>query len=197
MFLFFISQVAFSDEKQFLIWGDKPIRVWRRKGNRFDANYTRKTMQSKRGIMVWLALKADGTSRLIRLTRTLDSAAYQQDILTPALSFIKGTRTTRGRVYFQQDNAPPHFSRSTTRFLAEKGVCMLADWPPDLNVAENAWAAILRELVGKSFPTEDVLWAAIQVAWQKVPASFVRKLWDSIPRRLEGVRRARGAATRC
>ena len=76
---------------------------------------------------------------------------------------------------------------------------MLADWPsnsPDLNVVESAWAAILRELVGKSFPNEDALWAAIQVAWQKVPASFVRKLWDFIPRRLEGVRRARGAATR-
>ena len=42
-------------------------------------------MQSKLGIMVWLALKKDGSSMLLRVPGTLDSVAYQQHILTRAL----------------------------------------------------------------------------------------------------------------
>ena len=120
-YLTFRPQVCFSDEKRFLIWGDKPVTVWRRKGQRLDANNTRKLVQSKRGMMVWLALKKDGSSLLLRVPGALDSAGCQQHILTPALPFVKGTRATRGRVYFQQDNAPPHVSRSTQGFLAQKG----------------------------------------------------------------------------
>ena len=175
------------------------MTVWRRKGKRLDANNTRKLVQSKRGIMVWLALKKDGSSLLLRVPGTLDSAGYQQHILTPALPFVKGTRATRGRVYFQQDNAPPHVSRSTQGFLAQKGVCLLRDWPPnspDLNVVENAWAMIARQLVGKTFGTEDELWEGIKAAWDTVPVAFVDNLWKSIPRRLEAVRRAQGNNTK-
>lgn len=80
---------------------------------------------------------------LLRVRGTLDSAAHQQQILIPALSFAKGTRTTRGQVFIQQENASPHVSHSTQHFLAQKHVQLLPDWPPnspDLNIVENVWA---------------------------------------------------------
>lgn len=163
------------------------------------ANFTRGSAPSKRGIMVWLALRSDGQSKLIRCPPTVDSVSYQTSILTPSLSFIKGGRASNSHVWFQQDNASPHVSRSTTAWMAQKGVRVLPNWPPnspDLNVVEHAWAWIARKLVGKTFPTDDALWDGVQDAWAEVPASFVAKLWESIPRRLEAVRKAKGNATR-
>ena len=144
--------------------------------------------------MCWMALKKDGSSLLIRCPNSLDSAEYQATVLTPALSFIRGPG-----LLFQQDNAPPHVSRSTIRWFAAKKVRLLQDWPacsPDLNVVEHAWAWITSQLIGQTFPNADALWAAVQAAWAAVPPAFVHKLWDSIPRRIEAVRRAQGGATR-
>jgi transposase len=75
----------------------------------------------------------------------------------------------------------------------------LNDWPPnspDLNIVENAWSWIARKLVGKVFRDEDDLWEGIKEAWEGVPQSFIRSLWDSIPRKLEAVRRSKGQYTR-
>jgi hypothetical protein len=93
-------QVAFSDEKRFLIWGDRPVRVWRREGERLHANYTRKLVRSRKGIMGWMAIKRNGQHKLLRCPETLNSGTYQRDILTPALSYLKGARATNGRVFF-------------------------------------------------------------------------------------------------
>ena len=185
------AQVIFSDEKRFLVYGDRPLRVWRRQGQRLQANFLRQRTQSRVGIMCWLALKSDGSSRLIRCPDKVDSLSYQRDILTPSLPFIRGS-------WFQQDNAPPHVSRSTLAWLARKRVKVLPGWPacsPDLNLVEHAWAAIARNLVNQRFTSADALWHGIQGAWAAVQRPFVRSLWRSMPRRLQAVRKARGGAT--
>ena len=157
--------MIFSDEKRFLVFGDKPLRCWRRQGQRLQGNFIRSRAQSKVGIMCWLALKQDGTSVLLRCPPTVDSSSYQTAILTPSLPFLRGC-------WFQQDNAPAHVSAST-----------------------RAWAWLARQLVGKTFSNADALWAGVQAAWATVPPSFVRSLYSSIPRRLAAVRKARGGAT--
>ena len=101
-----VLQVIFSDEKRFLVFGDKPLRCWRRQGQRLQGNFIRSQSQNKVGIMCWLALKKDGTSRLIRWPATVDSASYQTAMLALSLPFMRGS-------WFQQDNAPPHVSAST------------------------------------------------------------------------------------
>ena len=142
--------------------------------------------------MCWLGLKPNGASLLLRVPGTLDSVGYQTNVLTPALGFIRGT-------IFQQDNATPHVSRATGAWLRRHRVRLLADWPPcspDLNIVENAWSHLARQLIGKTYTTEDALWDAIRSAWASVPPSFVRSLYASVPKRLEAVSRARGGATR-
>lgn len=185
-------QVIFTDEKRFLIYGDSPVRVWRREGQRLQANFTKKMVQNKKGIMCWLGLKADGTSLLLRVSGTLDSEGYQANVLTPAMPFI------RGSFILQQDNATPHVSRSTVAWLARRRVPLLPDWPPcspDLNVVENAWAYLAKQLIGQTFTSEDALWNAVSAAWAQVPHAFVRKLYASIPRRLQAVKKAKGGST--
>jgi hypothetical protein len=171
------SQVIFSDEKRFLVFGDKPLRCWRRQGQRLQGNFIRSRTQSKVGIMCWLALKQDGTSVLLRCPPTVGSSSYKTAILTPSLPFLRGC-------WFQQDNAPAHVSASTRAWLAHNRVKVLPGWPacsPDLNIVENAWAWLARQLVGKTFSNADALWAGVQAAWATVPPLFVRSLYSSIP----------------
>jgi hypothetical protein len=84
------SRVVFSDEK---IWRIRPggkVRVWRRKGKRFDARYTTKTTQQSVGVMVWCAINSKGEICLRRCPELVNAAAYQS-ILGTALNFIKGS----------------------------------------------------------------------------------------------------------
>jgi hypothetical protein len=64
------------------------VRVWRRKGKRFDGRYTVPTVAKAEGVMVWAAINSDGEVVIRRCPTTVDSAGYQE-ILKSALSFIR------------------------------------------------------------------------------------------------------------
>lgn len=193
-------QVRFSDEKRFLLWNDGPVRVWRKKSQKYEQGFVWGTVKNRTGIMVWLCIAADGTSRLLRCDDRQDSVSYQTRILTPALSFIKAGRATdRHSVVFQQDGASSHTSVSTVRFLADKNVNVLPNWPPnspDLNLVEHCWAYISKQLLGKAYPTSDALWAAINDAWDRRPPELIPALYGSMVRRLTAVQVAKGGPTK-
>lgn len=185
-------QVIFSDEKRFAVWNDGPVRVWRKREDRYRQGYTRGIVKHSSSVMMWLAIDSRGGSRLVRCSHRQDSTAYQSDVLQPNLNFIRAG-------VFQQDGASSHTSASTRAFLVSKGVSVLADWPalsPDLNPVEHCWAYLARELLGQSFRSEDELEAAIRAAWARKPPSMIPKLFASMVRRLTAVVVARGGATR-
>ena len=108
---------------------------------------------------------------------------------------------------FVQDNAPIHNSYHTKEWLEVRGIWTL-EWPPyspDLNPIEHLWWA-LKKLVHKLHPELitmgnsesdwDALKAAIVEAWQKIPNSLIKRLVESMPRRLEAVRKAKGWQTK-
>jgi transposase len=108
---------------------------------------------------------------------------------------------------FVQDNAPIHNSNYTKDWLESHGIWTL-EWPPyspDLNPIEHMWWALKKmvyklhpELVtmGNSESDWDALNDALQEAWLKIPNSLIRKLVESMPRRLEAVRKAKGWQTK-
>jgi len=59
------------------------------------------------------------------------------------------------------DGAPCHRSLSTQLYLEKKKICYICDWPPqspDLNIIENIWS-ILKKNVAKRFTgTIEKLW---------------------------------------
>ena len=65
-----------------------------------------------------------------------------------------------------------------------------------LNPIEHLWPFVLRGLEGQVFSGRDQLWSALQEGFAEVPASFVKSLYDSLPRRMEAVIVARGGPTR-
>lgn len=194
------TQVRFSDEKRFLVWNDGPVMVWRKKNQRLVQGYVRGTTKNRKGVMVWMCIASDGRSRLYRCTDRQDSASYQENILTPALNFIRRRGPpARNNIVFQQDGASCHTSRSTMAFLAARRVKVLAPWPPyspDLNPVEHCWAYIARQLIGQCFPTADAIFAAVEKAWADRPEGLIPSLYGSMVRRMTAVSVARGGATR-
>ena len=159
-----------------------------------------KTVKNRRGLMAWLVIAADGTSRFIRCPDRMDSLGYQTQILTPSLGFIKAApRTTGTSVYFQQDRASCHTSRSTTAYLWHKNVNVLPNWPaisPDINIVEHCWAWLARQMIGKSFSSIDDLWADLKSAWKNDPPTLIPNLYGSIICRLTAVQVAKGGNTK-
>lgn len=195
------SQVKFSDEKRFALFNDGPVRVWRRREDRYRQGFRRQAVKYSVSVMMWLCIDSRGRSRLCRCAHRQDSAAYQE-ILSSNLDFLRhrgGAQRAAQPIVFQQDGAPSHTSRSTQAFLAAHRVQVLPDWPansPDLNLVENCWAWIARQLVGQSFGSEDALEKAIRDAWESRPATLIPNLYNSMVRRLTAVLAARGDATR-
>ena len=76
---------------------------------------------------------------------------------------------------------------------------MVSDWPsqpPDLNVIENLWA-ILKNRVFKRNPKNiDTLWTIINEEFFNIDNETIKKLYDSIPNRMNSVIKNRGYPTK-
>ena len=94
-----------------------------------------------------------------------------------------------------------HKARSTIKFLKKKGICQFNGgvWPPnspDMNPVEHVWPMVGRMLSGMVFPDREALWVALQDAFNRITPAAIGKLYASMPRRIEALRKARGRHTR-
>ena len=190
------KSVLFTDESKVSIGNDGALYVWRRKGEEFLPECCDRTVQHAASVMVLGSMCWHGLGSLVKLEGRLDSTAYQQvleeHMLTDAAALIGDN------FVFQQDNAPIHTSRSTRQWLRQHDVTLL-DWPPkspDANPIENLSHELKTAANRREPRTAAELWNALQEAWQQIPAACVRNLAESVPRRLDAIRRARGENTR-
>ena len=88
---------------------------------------------------------------------------------------------------------------STRESLRANDVNVL-EWPsrsPYATPIEHLWLW-LKVRVNRLHPrTTADLWAAVQTAWASIPVDLVQTLVDSLPRRVEAIRRAKGGWTKC
>ncbi len=96
---------------------------------------------------------------------------------------------------WQHDNAAVHTCNKAEKALKERAAVVLP-WPPtspDLNPIENLWAYVSRKVYKSQFKSKQELFDAIQREWAAVPSELLASLYDSMPGRLEQVRKACGA----
>jgi hypothetical protein len=94
-----------------------------------------------------------------------------------------------------QDGATCHTAAGTMTWLTANNVDVLPWWPansPDLNPIENVWAWMERKLRKRVCRTDDELWGAVKAAWDEVPMTLVKSLYESVPGRLKKVRKNQG-----
>ena len=193
------KEVVFSDEKRFGLRTDAPPRVWRQQGQRHAPENTTQTEKFAGGtVMVWAAIRSDGRLWVYRCTDRMDRWEYQ-NVLEKAMDggLMHWPTGTKVR-YFQHDGARPHQSAYTRAFFRFNDTDLL-DWPPqspDLNPMEHVWPMISREIGKHRFPSKDALWEAIQQACQRLSGSdSIRKLYESMDRRLQQVAKRHGGST--
>ena len=145
--------------------------------------------------MVWACISYEGPRKLIIVDGNMDKFKYVR-ILSENLTELIKEFTKKDDLMFQQDNAPAHKAKFTMRFFKENKINLL-EWPaqsPDLNIIENLWAYMKFELRKFKIKTKNELIKTVTDIWQKIPLSYIRGLYDSIPRRVESVLRSKGAA---
>lgn len=158
--------------------------------------------------MVWAAITITEKTSLVIMTRDPDAVRNGYT----AWSYIWALEEGLLPIYkpgdaFQQDNARIHTAKSTQEWLENHGIWVI-EWPPhspDLNPIEHVWKALKKTLY-EIFPNTDSLRnneadttelaEQLQVAWRAIDQDLVRKLVESIPRRLRACRRANGWYTK-
>lgn len=143
-------------------------------------------------IMVWGGLSWFGVTALKICQRTVNSETYQ-GILHECL-FESANQYYPNGYILQQDNATPHTSKSTRKFLEDNKITVMS-WPansPDLNPIENLWS-VIKTRVEKIDPENvSCLKSAINEVWNEISRETRESLIGSMEKRLQECIRLNG-----
>ena len=189
--------ILWSDESKFEIRHHASRKVWRKDGQRYNPKNTVKTVKHDKSVMIWGCFSYSGVGRLYRIRGTMNKEMYHsilQREMIPSAALL----FPHSPWIFQQDNDPKHTARLNQTYLANIGVTVL-DWPaqsPDLNPIENLWNELDRRLKDRDCNSEDDLFDTLKDGWDSIPADYMEKLIDSMPRRCAAVIAANGNGTK-
>ena len=151
--------------------------------------------------MVWGIISYNGIGPLVRIDkieegeRTLNGERY----LTILKRYLlrNYSNLANQKLIFQQDNAPPHRYHEVQTWLREKEIVMM-NWPPqspDMSLIENVWNELKFRLRGKAYSNKEKLWKDLQREWKLISKEYIRGLYDSLPRRLQALKKSKGNHT--
>ncbi|KMQ81612.1 transposable element tcb1 transposase, partial [Lasius niger] len=88
---------------------------------------------------------------------------------------------------FQQNNDPKHKAKKITAFFKSNKVKLLECPPqsPYLNPIGNLWAYLDRNVDKTNVTDKTSYYAVLQKAWEEIDPEYLKKLVESMPRRLE------------
>ena len=148
--------------------------------------------------MIWCGISFHNKTEIAFLEGRQDSTKYQetlQEFLLPYMRELDDV-VTNGDVFFQQDNASIHRSRSTMAWL-EAMTWKTMPWPaksPDLNPIENVWGVLARKVYanGRQFDNKVQLKAQIIESWKEISQDYLSNLVEGQPTRMAQVILRRG-----
>lgn len=180
--------VLFSDEKTFELFAASHNQfIWAAAPEDVPAL---PTVKHPPKLHVWGGISFHGKTELYIFTGNMDAEFYEgilkERLLPDAARMFGGRHWT-----FQQDGDPKHTSHRVQRWL-EQHVRFISkrDWPPnspDLNPIENLWAYLQQRVYAREPRTLSQLQRIIEEEWEAIPLERVRRLVNSMPRRLVAV----------
>lgn len=196
------SRVVFTDESKFNLHGnDSNKRVWKKPKSPLLPHHIRTVIKFGGGsVMVWGAITRNGVGKLHLIEGKMDSKVYTEILCSSFFSSLSDNNLNLEDSILMHDNDPKHKSLFTKLWLGRNNVGVL-EWPscsPDLKIIENVWDHLerrIRKYHGKPGNNRE-LWNILQEEWYKIDNSYILKLYESIPRRIEAVLKSKGAQTK-
>lgn len=195
----FWNKVIWSDESKFeLFSSNRREKVWRKPNTALDPKHLTATVKHGGGsVMVWGCMAASGVGKLIFIDGKMDQFLYKRILQENLLSSARQLNMEADFV-FQQDNDPKHTAKSVKKWLSEN-IENVLNWPsqsPDINPIEHLWDHLDRKKCKKNPKSIAALKTILQDEWKEISAEVTKKLVDSMPRRLQAVRDAKGNPTK-
>lgn len=198
----YMKMVLFTDETRATLDGpDGWGKGWVGNGQQRHTRFRRQ--QGGGGVMIWAGIIGDELVGPVRVPEgvKITSAAYCQLLGSALLPWLEDVPLLkRFKLIFQHDNAPSHSAKATQAFLSSIGFegDRLMVWPacsPDLNPIENFWG-ILKQAIyqdGKQYSSKDDLWNEIKTVASNITPSEIRKLTESVDKRIEMIFKNKGS----
>ena len=197
----FWTNVIFSDESKFELFGEKRVIVWRKPGEELHEDCLQGTVKFGGGsVMVWGCVWYSGRSTLSIIEGRLNALEYNRLLEENLLPLYDRGDLTREANIFQEDNAPCHKAKSAVEWKKQNGITVLP-WPaqsPDMNPIEHVWNRmdyLLRKINPRPKNVEQVKNALVYI-WGTIEQSYIQKIIDSMASRLEALVEAGGKSTR-
>ena len=165
--------------------------TWRRKTSNLRSKKTNKTVKYPPKLMVWGWFDYYGTGHLVWIQDNMKAVDY--------IKVLREHLPLNEDFIFLQDGASVHTADISHNFLHENHIRVIEDFPPqspDLNPAEHIWASMKKELKGRSAKDLEELWRIIKEIWENISIEYLHRLIDSMPARLQAVKKARGGNTK-
>ena len=162
--------------------------------------------------MVWAYFIGDKLGPIIFVDSSIMKEVYISILADSLLPFIDVLHADGlANIVFQQDNATPHSSLVTRKWLEDEGgkhEFSIMQWPPnspDLNPIEHLWSHLKRELhrqypdtwqlTGSPDTIRRILKERIYKIWWDIRLVVLKRLIESMRHRVHAVLDAKGNVT--
>ena len=182
---------------------DRKVYIWRKSDEAWRPEclgmYSGHSPRKNVSAMFWGCITFNGIGTLTPVEGNIDSEKYIE-VLDQHLWPVIAKEFPNGGWIFQEDNCPMHVSRRTNNWKAENNIETL-QWPsqsPDTNSIENVWRTIkvkLGKRLGEIQSRQDLIRVVLEI-WGDIEQAYIRRLYNSIPLRLQSVLKAKGAITK-
>lgn len=131
----------------------------------------------------------------------MNALRYQEQVLEGVLEkFYADMKSERGDIKYQQDGAPSHTAKSTSKWLASHGISIFPHPPssPDVSPIEPIWHELKSLLRARPHHPSSVqeLIMAVKDCWEGIMVDDVDKYVNRMDEIVDAVLRAKGGHTK-
>ena len=152
--------------------------------------------------MVWGCMTSLGVGYACCIVEyPMKSELYTHILATSYKETLEYFGLSNEEVIFQQDGDTKHTSKYTKKWLADNKIKYIEDWPansPDLNPIEHLWHHVKLKLDAYNTKPKnmDEVWDRFDKEWNAFTKEDVEKYYESMPKRIEEVIKAKGGYTK-